>query len=178
MIHALEMLGIAQPLGPKAIAAVQADIGKGAHRSVGLPHDEDGFLADLGADVIAGFGNVAGPAAQQPDLGPDMLPLQLHEVLAGVASGWNDVIAEIGILGLFRRGAVRPFSRIDPFYLLFSLDVHFPRLSLELRAVGIGAVDDKVRPVAPFGSRAGEEHDAARNFLGLAQAARRMLAQL
>jgi hypothetical protein len=44
---------------------MQADIGKRPNGAVRLPHDEHGLLADVSADIVAGFGDIAGSPAQQ-----------------------------------------------------------------------------------------------------------------
>ena len=80
VIHAAEVFGGSQPLGPEPVAAVQTHIGEGPHRTVRLPHDDNGFAADIGADIIARLLDVVGASAKQPDLAPDFLPLPLHEV--------------------------------------------------------------------------------------------------
>ena len=99
VVLALERCGARCALGAQAVPAVQADVVKRAHRPVLLPHQQHRLAADLGADVVAGLGDIGFEAAKQPDLGPHALPLETHEIGGGVAFFGDRIAAQAGVGG-------------------------------------------------------------------------------
>src|SRR3546814_20948037 len=73
MVHAAEVLRVAQPFRPQPVSAVKADVGEGPDRAVMLADDQHRFLADFGADIVARLLDVVRTAADQPDLRPDQI---------------------------------------------------------------------------------------------------------
>src|SRR3546814_5227071 len=76
------------------VCSSDLDVGEGPDRAVMLADDQHRFLADFGADIVARLLDVVRTAADQPDLRPDPLPLQLHERFAGISFGGDDVRSE------------------------------------------------------------------------------------
>src|SRR3546814_1233591 len=111
------------------VCSSDLDVGEGPDRAVMLADDQHRFLADFGADIVARLLDVVRTAADQPDLRPDPLPLQLHERFAGISFGGVDVVAQLRVFRLPGRRAVRPILRIDPDHLNLALDVGHGRSS-------------------------------------------------
>src|SRR4051812_26514227 len=86
------------------------DIVESSDAAVLLSDDENGLAPDLRDDVVARFGDVRLPAAKEPDLAPDALPLELHEVPGGVAARIDWMPLDRGIRRLPGR-SVRTFFR-------------------------------------------------------------------
>src|SRR3546814_13569860 len=125
----LEVLRVAQPFRPQPVSAVKADVGEGPDRAVMLADDQHRFLADFGADIVARLLDVVRTAADQPDLRPDPLPLQLHERFAGLSFGGDDVVDKPRVFRLPGCPAVRPILRIYPAPLNLALYVGHGRFS-------------------------------------------------
>src|SRR3546814_4103957 len=79
------------------VCSSDLDVGEGPDRAVMLADDQHRFLADFGADIVARLLDVVRTAADQPDLRPDPLPLQLHERFAGISFGGDDVVAQLRV---------------------------------------------------------------------------------
>jgi len=78
MIGTDEGRGIAD-IGPaQPVAAVAADVEKGADLPRAVPHHQDRVLAHVGTEEVAGVGDLALVAQKQPATGED--PLQLLRI--------------------------------------------------------------------------------------------------
>ena len=118
MVQALEGARCARgtaSAGAQPVAAMLADIVETAHAAIRLPHDEDGFHADLGHDVVAGIRHVERASRDQPHLGPQALPLEPHEFGRRVAALIDDRVPQIGIRRfLVRRARQRAAAAVGP----------------------------------------------------------------
>ena len=79
-----EDIGIAV-LGAQLAAAMQADVVKGAHRTIGLPRNKIGAPGVFIDDVIAVVGQILLTRRELPDIGPHLLGLERREFGAGIA---------------------------------------------------------------------------------------------
>ena len=76
----MALLGLDQP-----VPAVRADVVEGADLAILAARHQDRFPADLVSEVIAGIRDLLDQPADQPGLGPDVVPFALHELLRPIA---------------------------------------------------------------------------------------------
>ncbi len=69
--------------------AVLAGVVKASDDAIGPAHDQKGHAEVVEGHVVPGFGYVFHASGDYPSLGPEVVLLEIMELLASVAVGWN-----------------------------------------------------------------------------------------
>ena len=120
VVCALERRSVTESPIAQSIAAVLADVVEGTHAAVVLAHQQYRLRPYLGGAIRARLVQVALETADEPDLGPDMLPLGLHERSIRIALLRDDAVAELGVRRLLQRRTVFEALAVD----ILSLATH------------------------------------------------------
>ena len=102
MIGAAETRGIAVTGAAQPVAAVPADIEKGAHDAVAAAHDQHRVLAHPGREKVARPRDLALVAQEQPAAGKDLLQFLFIDLLLD-----EDAAADEAAVGVDQRVHVR-----------------------------------------------------------------------